>query len=245
MAVVVTRPVIVYLHVYKTGGNSIRDFLARTFDGGAFLDLMFYGRSGSDGLPRTVDSPDSYVREFLDVARANQHELTYIAADMPYGVHRHLETPVWYCATVREPVERLLSYVRFARREPRTSIWPFLTKVDFDFVRLVDEYKLYAFANDQVRMLAGSSCADVGPEDLEKAKELIRSGAIAVAPASGLDRLRREVATRFGVVAADVPRLNATDPRTSDFLQEKAVRQLRDLNEFDAKLWQWYTATYR
>jgi hypothetical protein len=236
------RPVLVYLHVYKTGGNSVRELLARTFDGHDFLDLMFYGRCGSDGLPRTVDSPDPYVDEFLDVARAHQHRLTYIAADLPYGVHRHLDAPVWYCATLRHPVERLLSYVRFARRDPKTSIWPFMRSVDFDFGRLVDEHKVYAFANDQVRMLSGSSRLDVGPAELEAAKDNIANGRITVAASDDLDSLRRGVEARFAVTAPDVPRLNTTDPTTSDFLSTTAVDQLRDLNAYDAQLWDWYSA---
>lgn len=236
------QPLLVYLHVYKTGGNSVRELLARTFDGHDFLDLMFYGRCGSDGRPRTVDSPDPYVAEFLDVARANQHQLTYIAADMPYGVHRHLDAPVWYCATLRHPVERLLSYVRFARRDPKTSIWPFMRSVDFDFRRLVDEHKVYAFTNDQVRMLSGSSRLDVGPDELEAAKDNIVSGRIAVAASDDLERLRHDVEARFGVTAPGVPRLNTTDPSTSDFLSDTAVDQLRDLNAYDAQLWDWYSA---
>jgi hypothetical protein len=240
----VTAPVLVYLHIYKTGGNSVREFLARTFKGREFLDLMFYGRGDSTGRPRTVESPDPYVREFLSVARENQHLLGYIAADVPYGVHRHLDTPVWYCATVREPVQRLLSYVRYARREPKTSIWPFLKTVGFDFRRLVAEYNMFAFANDQVRMLSGTARADVEPDDLAVAKELIRSGEIFVAPSHDLERLRRGVEDRFAVSGPVVPRLNTTDPSLSDFLGEQAVRQLRDLNEFDAKLWHWYSAAY-
>jgi hypothetical protein len=245
MAVHVNQPVIVYLHIYKTGGSSVREFLARTFDGHDFLDVSFYDRSGSDGLPRTLDGPDEYARELVSVARANQHILRYVAADVPYGFHRHLDVPVWYCATLRDPVQRLLSYVRFARRDPKTSIWPLLTAVDFDFDRLVREHRLYAFHNDQVRMLSGSARVALSLDDLNTAKERIQSGEVHVAASDGLERLRREVERDFGVVGPPVPRLNTTDPTTSDFLGDEAIRQLRDLNELDAELWRWYSATYR
>src|SRR5207249_5331452 len=93
-------PVIVFVHVPKTGGMTLHSILSRQLHG-VFAESMDEVQAALNALDETE----------LD-------RLELVAGHVPYGVHEFLRRPVTYVTLLREPVERVVSHYWFVRTEP-------------------------------------------------------------------------------------------------------------------------------
>jgi hypothetical protein len=121
-----TESLIYYLHIFKNAGNTMREMLWRNRADGEFIDEMIHGRLDSAGHPKSFDSNDEDITQLRQLIVDNAGILSYVACDLPYGIHKYLERPVRYLTVLREPVDRLTSYWYFAynRRPDSPTSWP-------------------------------------------------------------------------------------------------------------------------
>ncbi len=129
-------PALIFLHIPKTGGQSVSSFLHQYYKPEQVCKLK-------DGLNA----------ETLELIRRTPHDnRLLVAGHLRYGLHRHLGGEYKYIAFVREPVARGWSHYRFALRSQRHH-------AHHDLVsgrKTVEQY-LAAINNDQARYIAGTT----------------------------------------------------------------------------------------
>jgi hypothetical protein len=140
------RPII-FLHIPKTAGSTLRALLRRQYRG--------YGQHGVRGL----DTPE--LEAAMAALRPALRPATrLIGGHVMYGVHRYLPEavaaqPFTYVTMMREPVDRVISDYHYVLRTPGHDFYDPVATDHYsleDYVR--SEITIYT-NNVQTRMLAG------------------------------------------------------------------------------------------
>ena len=129
-----------YLHIYKTGGMTIRRMLRQ------WLSAEEYDE---------IDTPDWKT----GLARIKEAKEDYFAGKkclfghLWYGWHSFLPCPARYVTLLREPTERMLSFFWYHRTMPSHPEHKLASQLGFsDYVK---QRRLIWTDNGQVRQLAG------------------------------------------------------------------------------------------
>lgn len=161
-----TKPLhpLVFLHLPKTAGATLRQILLRQ-----------YGRRYSFAL----DGSTSQLQEFIEKPFHERARLKLLQGHMAFGMHRYLSEGATYVTFVRDPAERVLSHYRFALGRPDHYLHNHvkaerLTPADYVASGVSTELD-----NGQVRLIAGPASLDVpfgdcGRDLLDLALENIR-----------------------------------------------------------------------
>jgi hypothetical protein len=239
-------PLLYYVHIFKNAGSTMREVLWRNRGAGEFIDVMIRRRIDANGRAKTFDSPDGDVQELRSLIADNVGILSYVAADLPFGIHRHIPRPVRYVTVLREPVDRLTSYWYFAHKlRLESPMWSTLEEYEFDVHAAVEKGGLIHYANDQTRCVLGSAKLVLEPDDLAAAKELIRTSYDLVGTVPRLDAVVRALSSRYGWRCnGRPPRLNVGDRADRSMLPARAVAAFRELNQLDAALYRWVEDVY-
>jgi hypothetical protein len=239
-------PLLYYVHIFKNAGNTMREVLWRNRGPGEFIDVMIHGRLDASRAPKTFGSPDEDVRELLNLISGNVGVLSYVAADLPFGLHHHIARPVRYLALLREPVDRCTSYWYYAyKRRAEGPMWSVLEEHGFDVAAAVEKSGLIQYSNDQVRCILGSSKLVMDTGDLSQAVEVIRASYDLVGTVTRLEDCLRLLAGRYGWRGlARTPRLNVGDRADQSLLPPRAAVAFHDLNEIDMALYRWVEDVY-
>src|SRR5215472_6441231 len=100
--------VLIHLHIAKTGGTSLSSMIKHGFRSGEVFESAAQGVGTPGGMrqaPREL-CERQLVAFGLDGVR-------YISGHVPMGVHHVFRRPAKYIATIRHPVERIISYFFF------------------------------------------------------------------------------------------------------------------------------------
>jgi hypothetical protein len=128
------RPVIVFIHIPRTGGTSLTSLLQRH-------------------LPRymRLSTKDDFAA-FFALSQEERDSFDFLSGHMPFGVDAYLTRPAQYVVWLRDPVDRLISSYFHARTALGTTIYDYANSVSFL------EYGLNAWPalrdNAQVHILA-------------------------------------------------------------------------------------------
>jgi hypothetical protein len=153
-------PLILFVHVPKTGGMTLHSILSRQLRG-IFAESMDEAKSLLDSLGAS------------EVA-----QLELVAGHVPYGLHEFVQRPVKYVTMLREPVQRVVSHYWFVRNEPDHYLYPAIVDGDLSLREYAERgCGLSAeIENGQVWMFSARArrleCAD--RESLEEAKLALR-----------------------------------------------------------------------
>jgi len=96
------EPVLVFLHIPKTAGTTLRRIIRRQYPRGTVWE------TDSNYFPPL--SPEQYAR------------LRVVQGHVMYGLHEQLPRPVRYITVLRHPVERTLSAYYYVRRRPKDPL---------------------------------------------------------------------------------------------------------------------------
>ena len=142
---------LVFVHIPKTGGTSLGDFLRRNV--------------GEEGFAHLWEPPEDSELSRLAECRA-------VIGHFHHGLHRRLGVPCAYATMLRDPVDRVLSHYHYLRhadvprhelaRDHGLEAW---LEIEPDARNL------------QVQYLAGVF-GEVGPADLETAKQRLERFAV-------------------------------------------------------------------
>lgn len=181
---------LVYVHIPKAAGTSLKDVISRVYAGRPML--YFLPRSGELDRFRSLP-PSARVR------------CAVLAGHEPFGFHEIFDgcgvTPA-VITVLRDPVARVQSLFGYIHREPGHPEHARFVERGVTLMQVYDEATLPAFDNHQVRFLAGPG-AFVKPfggltrGDLELAKRSLAEGCRAFGLrerfAESLDWFRREL----------------------------------------------------
>lgn len=216
----------IFLHLPKTGGTTLRDVVVRQFRGQRAFRFDGSGRERA---------------HFAGLSQAERDSFPLIEGHLYYGVHSQLTRPAHYITMLRDPVERVLSYYWFVLRTPSHYAHARFTELR-TLREAIEQTRNPELDNFQVRLLSGASSIGVPKGGmtramLEAAKANL-SGFAVVGLTERFEESLALLAVRFGwrdLVYHRFKRAN-NRPAAAD-LDPETVRLVRRANGLDAELY--------
>ncbi|MEM8722327.1 MAG: sulfotransferase family 2 domain-containing protein [Cyanobacteria bacterium P01_G01_bin.39] len=154
-----SSPIVIFLHIPKAAGTTLRDILYRRYEKGHIYEL--------DGQ-NFVQS----IEDFKQLPAKEKDEIRLLMGHMYFGLHEYLSSPSTYITMLRNPVKKVISYYHFISRKSNHP--------DYELIKSQDiSLKSYCamnranMTNAQTRFLAGEDFSNVNNESkmLEQAKK--------------------------------------------------------------------------
>jgi len=152
------KELVVFLHVPKSGGTSVRT----TITGG-----LNYGRSGEmfSWHGNSIELKKEVSSDVIDKIR-------FITGHCSFGIHQVFSKPTVYFSVVRHPVNRMISF--FFQRTMEYDFLKNWTIEDMLTQEVFDQFEEFhtTTQNKAVAMISGTTLPDdeLGEEQLEQAK---------------------------------------------------------------------------
>jgi hypothetical protein len=214
-------PIWIFMHLPKTGGNTLTAVLRRRFTGPQCFQF-------------NPDDPGDLQR----LARTGGRGVGYIDGHLPFGLHRWLDRPAVYITLLRHPVERLISEYYF--------IWNYEPHPLHRFLRTgrvtLEEYVEISRANVMTTHLSSSVegspmfPTEVAEEHLRIAKENLSRHFAAVGITERFDAFLLIVSRMIGLRLPLYRRRNVT-PRACGRIPPELRDRIRRRNRLDLELY--------
>jgi len=169
------RPTVIFLHVGKTAGATMRRALRRQFGRDDVLEVR--APTVRDGRLRR----DGAVAWFASLPEAERARPRLLMGHMTYGLHEHVPRPSEYVTLLREPVALVRSQYHHVRRHEGHLLHE-QAKAYPDLASYIESGLSLEMDNSQTRALAGDTTTPFGgctPELLERAKSNLERFAVA------------------------------------------------------------------
>ncbi len=222
---------LIFLHMYKAGGTSIRRYLRAQHPEANVVYLEGY-------IPK--------LKEWQAQPENARHSVDLLLGHQYFGNHEYLRPGATYLTFLREPVDRVLSFFHYVRRMPDHYLHNHGFNMESTVAQAIERTNCVEFDNLQVRMLNPQPKHKVIPfgqvteEMLEVACNNLRciheSGFVGVVEQmdAGLNELRRT----FGWDPSKITRANVSENRPGVEWHDKTdIAAIRDLNQLDHVLY--------
>ncbi|MBI2640916.1 MAG: adenylyl-sulfate kinase [Candidatus Sungbacteria bacterium] len=157
---------LIFLHIGRSGGSTLRNIIERQFEPGRVLRIM------SKGHDATFEQIERHSPE-------EREKIKFISGHLPFGAHEFFRSPSEYMTLIRDPVERVISEYNSVKHKPRHEFYEAANQMS------LREYALSGVSaahNNQTRILSGtyrpgqtfSRAPLLGGDALEKARENLR-----------------------------------------------------------------------
>ena len=163
--VLVGDPTVIFLHIGKTAGTTLRQVLRRNFRASQVMLVRVHGRPREETLDRFAALPEAM--------RARPRLLV---GHTVYGLHEFVPRPSVYISMVRKPFSLVLSQYRFVLRTPGHRHHEIVTSKRMSIGDYVKSGISMEMDNSQTRAIAGDRSTPFGGcsnEMLETAKRHI------------------------------------------------------------------------
>jgi hypothetical protein len=220
---------LVFLHVPKTAGLSLREVLLE--------------RNGDRPAFRII-TPVRDSERLRALPHAEREALALVEGHLYYGIHELLPRPCVYVTMLRDPVERVLSYYSFVREWEPHHLHAAITEGNLSLAECIRRGLTVELDNFMVRCLTSLENFEmpfghVTRSHLEQAKAHLDSFAV-VGITEQFDRSLQALCGRFGWPRVSAPRLNATSGRLRrDDLSARDLDLVHEHNRLDAELYRY------
>ncbi|MFH0944088.1 MAG: sulfotransferase family 2 domain-containing protein [Planctomycetota bacterium] len=220
---------VIFLHVPKTAGSTLRRILQRQFEPGATHRL--YG-----------NHPEELFAHFKTLPEVTRLQIQLLLGHFDFGMHQHLASPATYVAVTRQPVERIISDYHYIRNNPGHVFHQTLMEANMGLREFVECGEWKFNDNAMVRMFAGMLDAPWGSldeETLERAKNNIRDHFSLVGLTEKFDEALVLLARQFGWRSLYYERENvAVKKPPAATIPEDTVSGITRVNALDVDLYQ-------
>lgn len=223
---------IVFTHMYKTGGTSLRRYLDAAFD------------LKTQKLPPVKERVSVAGSVYNGGMKLKPRHLRVLYGHMYYGIHDYIDQPISYLTLIREPIDRVLS-----RYNHCMTVWSHYDKERYTEVKNMsfEEWLTTSWeANDSmVRWLSGIHKLKLPKTAVDQAIKNLSN----YAHVGRTDDLERTVKYLRGVHDAD-PKINIgheycekksmlyDGDKYRTKLPENAEELVRKYNQLDCLLWE-------
>jgi hypothetical protein len=222
-----TKETVIFLHVPRTAGTTLHRIIDRQYDKRADC---WIGR----------DIPD--VRAFRQMNAVRRAEIRMLRGHIPFGVHECIPGSAIYFTVLREPVERVISFYYFVRREPKHYAHRALLVKGMTLRRYVESRMTLMTGNFATYMISGTwghtphePCTE---KTLALAKRNIAEHFAVVGLTERFDETLLLLRRRFGWRTLLYRQLNVTPGRpVQASLPVETLAVLREHNQFDLELY--------
>jgi len=227
---------VIFLHVPKTAGSTLRRILQRQFEPSATHRL--YG-----------NHPEELFAQFRTLPESARLRIRLLLGHFGFGMHRHLASPFTYVAVTRQPVERVISDYEYIRNNAGHVFHRRMIEANLGLREFVECGEWTFNDNAMVRMFAGMLDAPVGSLDeraLERAKSNIRDHFGLVGLTERFDETLVLLARRFGWRSVYYERENVSANRPDKAaVPEDAVSAIARANALDIDLHRFVTEHFQ
>lgn len=143
------RPKIIFLHIHKTAGMSLRGLFVKNYRDGAHFNTNLMEIEANEW-----DACLDRVRRMGPNTRASYR---VFKGHMPFGLHEALPEPSRYITFLRNPVRRVLSYYRMAVRKKQLPSGHQIDPSRPDWNLGAHPALARSFDNGQTRLISGAS----------------------------------------------------------------------------------------
>ena len=202
------QPTVIFLHLGKTAGATLRRILRRNVPGSQTL-----------GLRNPSSAPHGFlsaapIERFAELPEAERARPRLIMAHMVYGIHELIPRPSTYITLLRHPVARALSGYKSARYWSGHRFHDVVAGEDMDLPAYLRSGLALELDNSQTRAILADTTTPYGActsEMLERAKARIDESFAVAGLAERFDEsllaIRRELGwSRLTYVNANVSR---------------------------------------
>jgi hypothetical protein len=152
---------ILFLHLQKTAGGTLRSILARNFS--------------PDSIYTITDRPDIAFQKLKALTATERARIRLLRGHMDFGWHDLFAGPTFYFTLLREPVERVISHYYFMGTRVNHPFYEDIRSGRRSLKYYLENKVGAEFSNLQTRWLAGAwGRYELDTNDLETAKKNLR-----------------------------------------------------------------------
>ena len=219
-------PVLIFLHLPKTGGRTLSRIIEHQYGSNTILDLY----------------QSSFGEELATLPQRQLNHLRAIRGHFYFGAHTFLSRPSTYITILRDPIDRVISHYYFVQRDPTHYLYR--SSQEMSLRDYVITCNLAEPNNDQTRLLAGKDHASrsgaCSPEMLAAAKRNLRDHFAVVGLTEEFDRslilIRRVLGWRHPFYMRQ--NVSSFRPRKED-IPDETLRVIQAYNELDCELYRY------
>ena len=147
---------LIYLHIPKTGGTTLRDIIYRQYPSKNILTIP------------TLNESKSIIN---NLSRNREKQLDIIQGHLQHGIHESLEKNIKYFTIIREPIKRVLSTYYYIISQPNNPQNLSNNKNTMSIYEYINSGINPFLINGQTQLIAGKKCSINDP--LIKSNELL------------------------------------------------------------------------
>jgi Galactose-3-O-sulfotransferase len=231
-----SQPLIIFLHVPKMAGSTLRSIIERRHDSTSILHLY----------------ESDFGEELLAIPPRQMDRLRVVMGHFYFGAHTFLSQPSTYITFLRDPIDRVISHYYYAQRAPSHYFYHSARKLSLkEFVEYCSRMSNksgtalgYCSDNDQTRQLAGQcgvpSFGTSSDEMLNIAKRQLAEHFAVVGITEEFDRSLILISRLLGWRHPYYTKQNVTrrHPR-KDELPRETLHVIQAYNELDVELFRY------
>jgi hypothetical protein len=230
---------VIFLHIGKTGGMTLRSVLGRQFPRGQVMVVRTRDRRPSGSRLRREET----IGQFASLPESERARPRLIEGHVIFGIHEFVPRPSTYITLLRNPVALTISQYNFVSRRPGHWLHDELVSSGMSLDAYVDSGLSLETDNSQTRAISGDTSAGFG-ECTEGMLDVAKSNIEEHFAVAGLTErfdetlvlLRQAFGwTRLWYVPANVaPKASGSGP-----ISAETRRRIADRNRFDMELYRW------
>lgn len=231
------EPTIIFLHVGKTAGLSMRRVLRRQFPAGRIMDLR------DPGTEPVRMRREGTASRFAALPEAQRSRPRLIMGHTTYGIHEHVPRASTYITMLRRPTSLIVSLYHYVLRNERHALHDEVVRAGMSLEEFVRSGISLETDNSAVRAIAGDTTTPFGgctPEMLETVKANVERDFSVVGLTERFDESLLLLGRTFGWRNLHYVRINVAAEGTQRApIPPETLELIEDQNRLDAELYRW------
>jgi hypothetical protein len=228
-------PTVIFLHIGKTGGSTLRKILHRNFKRSEVLLVRSEQRHDSF-RPRREGS----LGDLAAMPPTRLRQVRLLEGHMIFGPHEFVPGPSTYITLLRKPVALAISQYRFVLRTPGHRLHEIVTSERMTLEDYLRSGLSLEVDNSQTRAVSGDVNTPFGAvtrDMLEDAKRNIQEHFSVVGLTERFDETVVLLHNVFGWKRLTYSRVKVGPKSQHEPVSQATIRHLEELNRFDAELY--------